>query len=69
VSVKYEALTPVAKGKWTRLLSYNKYDCTDLKALMLHVTTEAKASTAQSKRSRRRHRELGSVSGVHQHAK
>ncbi|UCH24956.1 MAG: hypothetical protein JSV66_13525 [Trueperaceae bacterium] len=64
----YEALTPVAKGKWTRLLNYNRYDCTGLKALMVHATAGTQAPTARSKPSRR-HNELGSISGVHHHAK
>ena len=36
----YEALTPVAKGKWGKLLAHNRMDCTCLRQLMLMATKE-----------------------------
>ena len=37
---EYERLTPVAKGKWTRLLDYNRLDCIDLREIVLLATEE-----------------------------
>jgi len=34
----YESLTPVAKGKWTKLLSHNEWDCRALQQLMITVS-------------------------------
>jgi hypothetical protein len=33
----YEALTPVQKAKWTRLLDHNRHDCLGMKALLDRV--------------------------------
>jgi hypothetical protein len=41
----YEALTPVAKGKWTKLLMHNYYDCIGMREV-LRVAIEEPHSTA-----------------------
>lgn len=46
----YAKLTRVAKGKWTKLLGYNEYDCRGLKALVLHATKELESYSAPKKK-------------------
>lgn len=36
----YAALTPVVKGKWTKLLEHNEVDCRGMRALVLLATSE-----------------------------
>ena len=37
----YDALTPVAKGKWTKLLLQNRARCEGMRALMLALVEQA----------------------------
>lgn len=34
---QYELLTAVTKGKWTKLLGYNRFDCDGMNALVMHA--------------------------------
>ena len=37
---RYDALTPVAKGEWTKLMNHNAIDCRGMRALV-EVSTAA----------------------------
>ena len=36
----YDLLTPVVKAKWTKLLEYNRIDCSGMRDLILHAMRE-----------------------------
>ena len=42
----YAALTPTAKGKWTKALEHNWHDCNGLRALMVRCAVDADADAA-----------------------
>jgi hypothetical protein len=50
---KFEALTPTAKAKWTKVLDYNWHDCYGLRELMLHVTRDIAALESANAKSAR----------------
>lgn len=40
----YQSLTPVAKGKWTKMLRHNRHDCVGLMEVVLRAVTDLQAS-------------------------
>ena len=48
---EFDALTPTAKAKWTKVLDYNWHDCYGLRELMLHVTRDTHALRCAEEKS------------------
>lgn len=37
---RFDELTPVAKGKWTKVVDHNRHDCVDLRTLIVRAASE-----------------------------